>query len=50
MNKGKSQNLPDYKNPPVIEVACGISFETIEKLRGPHFGLFWKKVRKKFPV
>jgi len=34
MNKDKSQNLPDYKNPPVSEVVCGISFETIEKFRG----------------
>ena len=50
MNKGKSQNLPDYKNPPVIEVACGISFETIEKFRGQHLGLFWQKVRNKFPL
>ena len=50
MNKGKSQNLPDYKNPPVIEVACGISFETIEKFRGQHLGLFWQRVRNEFPL
>ncbi|CAB1078382.1 hypothetical protein D1AOALGA4SA_6124 [Olavius algarvensis Delta 1 endosymbiont] len=50
MNKGKSQSLPDYKKPPVIEVVCGISFETIEKFRGPHLGLFWQKVRNKFPL
>ena len=41
MNKGVSHSLPDYKKPPVIEVVCGISFETIEKFRGPHLGLFW---------
>jgi uncharacterized protein (TIGR04255 family) len=50
MNKGESQSLPDYDKPPVIEVVCGISFETIEKFRGPHLGLFWQKVRKKFPL
>lgn len=50
MSKGESQSLPDYKKPPVIEVVCGISFEVIEKFRGPHLGLFWHKVRKNFPV
>ena len=50
MNKGESRSLPDYKKPPVIEVVCGISFETIEKFKGPHLGLFWQKVRKKFPL
>jgi uncharacterized protein (TIGR04255 family) len=50
MNKGKSQNMPDYKNPPVIEVVCGISFEKIEKFRGQHLGLFWQKVRNEFPL
>ena len=50
MNEGKSQNLPDYKNPPVIEVACGISLETIKKFRGQHLGLFWQKVRNEFPI
>jgi uncharacterized protein (TIGR04255 family) len=50
MNKDKSQNLPDYKNPPVSEVVCGISFETIEKFRGQHLGLFWQKVRNEFPL
>ena len=50
MNKVASQSLPDYKNPPVIEVVCGISFETIEKFRGHHLGLFWQKVQNKFPA
>jgi uncharacterized protein (TIGR04255 family) len=50
MNISESQSLPDYKKPPVIEVVCGISFETIEKFKGPHLGLFWQMLRKKFPV
>lgn len=50
MNKGASQSLPDYKNPPVIEVSCGISFKKIEKFGGQHLGLFWQKVRNEFPL
>jgi len=50
MHKGESQSLPDYKKPPVIEVVCGIVFETIGSFRGHHLGLFWQKVRDKFPV
>ena len=50
MNKGEPRILPDYKSPPVIEVVCGISYKTIEKFKGPHLGLFWQKVRRKFPI
>lgn len=50
MGNGDSRGSPDYKAPPVIEVACGISFETIEKFRGHHLGLFWQKIRDGFPV
>ena len=44
-----TNSLPSYKNPPVIEVACGIKFKKIKKFKAPHFGLFWDKLRKKFP-
>jgi uncharacterized protein (TIGR04255 family) len=50
MKKSESQSFPDYKNPPVIEVVSGISFEKIEKFGGQHLGLFWQKVRDKFPI
>jgi len=50
MHKVESQSFPDYKKPPVIEVVCGIGFETIEKFKGHHPGLFWQKVRDGFPV
>jgi uncharacterized protein (TIGR04255 family) len=50
MDKGESQSLPDYKRPPVIEVVCGIVFETIESFRGHHLGLFWQKVQDEFPT
>ena len=50
MANSESQSLPDYKSPPVIEVVCGISFDTINEFKGPHLGLFWNKVRNNFPV
>jgi uncharacterized protein (TIGR04255 family) len=50
MKKNEPQSLPDYNNPPVIEVVSGISFETIEKFGGQHLGLFWQNVRDKYPL
>jgi uncharacterized protein (TIGR04255 family) len=50
MQKSESRSLPDYEKPPVIEVVCGIIFETIEMFRGHHPGLFWQMVRDQFPT
>ncbi len=41
---------PEFQNPPVIEVACGLRFEGGEKLLPPHFGRFWERVHEDFPV
>lgn len=49
MNKVESQSFPDYEKPPVVEVVCGIVFETIKGFMGHHIGLFWQKVREEFP-
>lgn len=46
----KLKKLPDYKKPPVNEVACGILFEKITNFRGHHPGLFWRKIKKQFPA
>jgi len=52
MSKKKiiSKPLPDYKNPPVTEVVCGLVFNKIDAFRAPHLGLFWQKVREEFPT
>ncbi len=47
--KSAATTLPSYKKPPVIEVVCGLKFEPLEKLKIPHIGQFWEKVRKDFP-
>jgi len=41
--------LPDYENPPVTEVVCGILFKTLDGFRIPHFGLFWERCKADYP-
>lgn len=40
---------PSFKNPPVIEVVLGVQFEPLQRLEIPHYGLFWSKIRDRFP-
>ena len=42
-------DLPDFKNPPVIEVALSVHFERLSKLRTPHLGLLWAQFQDQFP-
>ena len=46
----KDKQLPSFKKPPLIEVACGISFKALESLKIPHYGLFWNEIREEFPL
>lgn len=45
-----SAELPSYKNPPVDEVVCGTRFRPTDKLRIPHIGLLWDRLRKDYPI
>jgi uncharacterized protein (TIGR04255 family) len=45
-----AMQLPEYDNPPVTEVVCGIHFKTLEAFKLPHFGLFWKLIEKEYPT
>lgn len=40
---------PNYENPPVIEVVCGIHFKPIGNLLAPHLGLLWEKFKGDYP-
>ena len=40
--------LPEFKNPPVVEVALSVQFEPIEALGGPQLGLLWSEYRERF--
>lgn len=38
-----------FDNPPVVEVACGVLFRTLESFKTAHVGLFWNRIKKDFP-
>jgi len=42
-------HLPDYKQPPLNEVALGVQFSDIKGLGSVHVGLFWQAIRERFP-
>ena len=37
--------LPEFDEPPVVEVAISLQFKALESLRSPHFGLLWDAFR-----
>ena len=41
--------LPDFENPPVIEVVCGVSFAPLTDLKAVHLGLLWERFRDRYP-
>jgi uncharacterized protein (TIGR04255 family) len=47
---GDSTILPEFTNPPVVELALDVQFEILPRLRGPQLGLFWASIRDRFPV
>lgn len=44
------KSLPDFSDPPVVEVALSVQFESLKKLRTPQLGLLWREFRDRFPV
>ena len=45
----KKRELPDYKRPPVTEVAVSIQFARLQGLTAAHIGLYWAKIKDAFP-
>jgi uncharacterized protein (TIGR04255 family) len=45
-----TDGLPEYENPPAIEVVCGILFKTLDAFSLPHFGLFWERCKANYPT
>jgi len=41
--------LPEFENPPVIEVVCGLMFDPLGGLLAPHLGLLWQRFREEYP-
>jgi uncharacterized protein (TIGR04255 family) len=43
------RDLPDFANPPVVETVLSVQFERLPALRSVHLGLFWERIRDRFP-
>lgn len=43
-------NLPEFENPPVIEVVCGVLFEPLQAMLASHLGLLWERLRGEYPL
>ncbi len=39
-----------FENPPVAETVLGVQFAPLRKLTAPYQGLFWSKLRRRYPV
>lgn len=45
----RPSDLPDYDHPPLAEVALTVQFDPISGFSNVHAGLFWARVRDRFP-
>jgi len=45
-----SNQLPAFKNPPLVETALSVQFHPIPGFTNGHLGLFWNKIRDQFPT
>ncbi len=46
----ESKLLPEYENPPLTEVICGVTFKPLDNFISAHFGLLWTKYQPDFPT
>lgn len=49
-DSARRSDLPDYTNPPIIEVALSVSFKRLLQYTAAHSGLFWSQVIDRFPL
>jgi uncharacterized protein (TIGR04255 family) len=48
--ESEGSKMPDFANPPVIEVVFGIQFDELQEMKSPHYGFFWEKLgRTEYP-
>lgn len=43
------KELAHFKRPPLVETAISVQFDTLEEFGNAHLGLFWNRVRDRFP-
>ena len=46
----ETRTLPDYANPPVVEVAVSVYFKPLRGFKTAHFGEFWALHKDDFPA
>lgn len=46
----RPKNLPDFKNPPLVEVALAVQFQRIEEFRIYDIGPLWDQFREEFGI
>lgn len=49
MNSHESKPLPEYDNPPVTEVVCGVLFKSLDRFLLAHLGLLWQEFKTEYP-
>lgn len=47
--EAKDELLPEYSDPPVDETVLAIQFAPIQGFGIPHFGLYWERIRERYP-
>ncbi len=45
----QSKPLPQFEKPPLGEVAFGIQFQALKGLRAAHGGIYWQRIRERYP-
>ena len=49
MVTGRPANLPDFDNPPVVEVLVSAQFDRLSSMQTAHFGLYWTEIHERYP-
>jgi len=50
LSMSRPGDLPDFRNPPLVETVLSLQFEPIEGLTAAHVGLLWQRFRKDLPL
>jgi hypothetical protein len=50
LTKGRPEDLPDFRKPPLAETVLSIQFEPVAGMTTAHLGLLWNRFRKQLPV
>ncbi|MFH1748343.1 MAG: TIGR04255 family protein [Planctomycetota bacterium] len=50
MSETHQSQLPEFEEPPVVEVVCGVLFEPLKAMLASHIGLLWERLRKDYPM